>query len=271
MAKAVLEDDSLEDKRKKVMLQILNMLHKTKASHIGSCFSVLDILLVLYEKILNVDPTNPNFEKRDYLLLSKGHAAAALYAVLAERGFFDKKELDTYLQENSSFLGHASHHIKGVEFSTGSLGHAFSVALGMGLAGKNVYVILSDGELDEGSNWESFLFKAHHKLKNVKVIIDYNKIQSFGSVKNVIGLEPLREKFEAFGLKVLDVNGHDFDKLEEVLKEDFDVLIAHTIKGKGVSFMENSLAWHYKNPNEEELELAKEELLSKSYAITSSI
>lgn len=250
----------------------LRMVHAVNASHIGTCLSMADILAVLYGGVLNVRPKEPNWPNRDRLILSKGHGAAILYAALAEAGFFPVLDLETYCRLGSRFTGHISHHVPGVEVSTGSLGHGLSFGTGMAMAAKSdgapwrVFVILSDGELDEGSNWEPILFAPHHKLDNLVAIVDYNKIQSFGSVEEVMPLEPLRAKWEAFGWAVHEVDGHDHGALQSKLGElpfvpgKPSVLLAHTVKGKGVSFMENDLAWHYRSPDAALLKQALEEL-----------
>jgi transketolase len=232
-----------------------------------------DLLAVLYSKILHIDPTSPDWPNRDRFILSKGHGAAIVYAVLAERGFFPLEYLDTYCQDGSKLAGHiTSHAVPGVEVSTGSLGHGLPIGCGLALAGKRdsrpyrVFVMLSDGELDEGSNWEAILFAPQHQLDNLIVIVDYNKIQSFGSVKDVLELEPLADKWRAFRWAVRETDGHDYEQIEDVLTDvPFEpgkpsVIIAHTVKGKGVSFMENRLAWHYKSPNDEQLAQALAEL-----------
>lgn len=188
-------------------------------------------------------------------------------------GFFDRDLLKTFYQKGSLLLGHAHYKVPGIELSTGSLGHALSVATGVALAGKykgksyKTVVLLSDGELDEGSNWEALLFAAHYQLKNLYIIIDYNKIQSLDRVENTLALEPLRKKFEAFNCEVLECNGHDHEEIEKTLKMFSDatkphILIAHTVKGKGVSFMEDTVLWHYRSPQDKEYEIAKEELLN---------
>ena len=258
---------------KRVRLHTLRMVHAAKASHVGSCFSMTDILAVLYGSIMRVNPRRPEWDERDRFILSKGHGAAAIYAVLAERGFFPTAWLDTYCRDGTHLAGHITHHgVPGVEMSSGSLGHGLSTASGMALAGKRdgspfrVYALLSDGELDEGSIWEAVLFAPHHKLDNLTAIVDYNKIQSFGTVAEVLPLDPLGDKWKAFGWNVIEVDGHD----HEALLDAFDqahavagkptVVIAHTVKGKGVSFMENNLAWHYKSPDEAQLAAACSEL-----------
>jgi transketolase len=241
----------------------LKMVYEAKASHIGGALSMADILAVLFCRILNFDSSNPQMKDRDRLLLSKGHTCTCLYAALALKGFFDLELLNTYTQDGSVFISHASHLVPGVEFSTGSLGHALSVGCGMSLASKRkkenykTYVIVSDGELDEGSNWESILFAPQHKLNNLILIIDYNKIQSLGAVKEVINLDPLGKKFEAFNWEVYEIDGHDHSAIYNALNsfkqnEKPKVIVANTIKGKGVDFMENKLLWHYKSPSEAE-------------------
>lgn len=257
---------------KSIRSHTLHMVHKANASHVGSCFSMADLISVLYTQILKIDPSNPDVHPRDRFILSKGHAAAILYAALAESGFFSVSLLDSYCENGSLLTGHVNYHVPGIEVSTGSLGHGLPIACGMSLAmistenSSKVYVILSDGELDEGSNWEAILFAAHHKLDNLVVIVDYNKIQSFGTVEQVLNLDPLADKWKSFGWAVKEINGHDTNEIEKTLKSipfiqgKPSVVIAHTIKGKGVSFMENNLAWHYKSPNLEELTLALTEL-----------
>ena len=256
----------------KIRIAALKMAHKANSSHIGSCLSIADIIAVLYDRILNVDPENPDWPDRDRFLLSKGHAAPAIYAALAEKGFFPTKWLDDYCVNGSPLMEHMNHKVPGIELSTGSLGHALSVGCGMALAAKRnlqnyrVFVLLSDGELDEGSNWEAILFAAHHNLDNLTAIVDYNKLQGFGTVEQVIRLEPLTDKWISFGWSVAEIDGHNhqqiFDKLYKVPleKNKPTVIIANTIKGKGVSFMENKLEWHYKSPNDEQLQIALKEL-----------
>jgi transketolase len=249
------------------------MTHRANSSHIGSCLSIADLLAVLYGGQLRVDPTRPQWEERDRFILSKGHAAAALYAALAERGFFPLSWLETYCRDGSHLAGHVtSPGVHGVEVSTGSLGHGLSIACGMALAAKRdarshrIFVLLSDGECDEGSTWEAALFAPHHHLDNLIAIVDYNKIQSLGSVKEVLDLNPLPAKWRAFRWGVREINGHDFAQIRDCLQdvpfepERPSCIIAHTVKGKGISFMENKLAWHYKSPNREELTQALAEV-----------
>jgi transketolase len=249
----------------------LVMTHNANASHIGGALSIADILAVLYEKVLNVFPQEPNHPDRDRFLLSKGHACSALYAVLSLKGFFKEELLDTYSKNGSSFITHVSHKVPGVELSTGSLGHALSVGCGIALGSKRkqnnvkTYVVVSDGELDEGSNWEAILFAPQHKLDNLILIVDYNKIQSLGRTEDVLSLEPIKSKFEAFNWDTIEVDGHDHEAIYHALispskNERPKVIIAHTVKGKGVDFMENQLLWHYRSPNDKQLEDATEQI-----------
>jgi transketolase len=223
--------------------------------------------------VLRVDSVHPDWPDRDRFVLSKGHGCAALYAVLAERGFFPLEWLDTFCQNGSRLPGHATHaYLPGVEVSTGSLGHGLSIACGIALAAKRdgktyrVFALLSDGECDEGSTWEAVLFASHHRLDNLIAIVDYNKIQSLGRVEEVINLEPFAEKWRSFGWAVREVDGHDVLEIEETLTQvPFEAgrpscVIAHTVKGKGVSFMEDKLLWHYRSPQGEEFEAALAEL-----------
>jgi transketolase len=250
----------------------LRMVSRSNASHIGSCLSMADILAVLYTRVLRIDSSMPRCPDRDYFILSKGHAAAILYAALAERGFFPADELLTYCETASRLTGHVSHGVPGVEVSTGSLGHGLPMAVGFALAARadarasKVFCLLSDGECDEGSNWEAILFAPHHRLDNLIAIVDYNKIQSFGRVSEVLDLEPLVDKWRAFRWNTIEVDGHDLAELQRALSGapaqigKPTVVIAHTVKGRGVSFMENRLEWHYKSPSSEQLERALAEL-----------
>lgn len=250
----------------------LQMVHNARASHIGGALSMSDILAVLYNEVLNIDPFYPEDPDRDRFLLSKGHACTGLYAALALKGFFPVEELDSYAQDGSIFISHTNHNIPGVEISAGSLGLTLSVSCGLALAARRkkanwrTYCLISDGELDEGSNWEAILFAPQLELDNLTLIIDYNKIQSLGFVKDVIDLNPLRDKFIAFRWETFEVDGHDHTQLKNVFKKSEalnckpKVIIAHTVKGKGVSFMEDKLMWHYRSPNQEQLGDAINEL-----------
>lgn len=257
---------------RRIRIQSVTLTSLRQSPHVGSALSVADILAVLYNDILNINPNDPLSPERDRFILSKGHACVGVYSVLAEKGFFSGEKLNTFLLNGSVFPGHISHHeVPGVEFSTGSLGHGLPVGAGMALAAKadsknfRTFVLLSDGECDEGSTWEAALFAAHHKLDNLVAIIDYNKIQSMGMVKEIMNLEPLAGKFSSFGWTVKVVDGHNVVELKEALLSTPEinkplVIIANTVKGKGVSFMENSVLWHYKSPQGADLERALNEL-----------
>ena len=262
---------SLKDFAKSLRLSAVRMVNAGNSSHIGSILSSADILAVLYGSILNVDPKDPKWEKRDRFILSKGHAGAGVYAALAERGFFSKDLLKNHYKNGSIFSGHVSHkNVPGVEFSTGSLGHGLGVGTGMAYAAKlanqehKIYVLLSDGECDEGSNWEAILFASHHGLSNLRVIVDYNKLQSLKSTDETLSLEPFLEKWKSFGWDVVEADGHNHDDLIKVMsrssKDKPSCVIAHTVKGKGVSFMENKVLWHYRSPQDKEFNDAISEL-----------
>ena len=265
--------DSLAHLARRIRAHALRMIHRAQVSHIGTCLSMADLLAVLYGQALHVEPGRPDWPDRDRLILSKGHGAAIVYAVLAEKGFFPVEWLDTDCQDDSHLAGHITHQgVPGVEVSTGSLGHGLSIGCGMALAAKQdrrpyrVFVIMSDGECDEGSTWEAVLFAPHHRLDNLIAIVDYNKIQSFGTMKEVLDLEPFADKWRAFRWAVREIDGHDYEQIECALSSvPFEpgkpsVVIAHTVKGKGVRFMEHQLAWHYKSPNAEQLAQALAEL-----------
>jgi len=258
---------------KEIRKKILKMMYESKAAHIGSCLSCVDILTVLYFKILKIDPKNPLAENRDRFILSKGHAVASLYAILSKRGFFPEEILDTYCQSGGKLPGHSTlGTVPGIEITTGSLGHGLSVGAGIALAGKRdekkyrVFVLMSDGECEEGSIWEAALFAHHHKLDNLIGIVDYNKLQAFGRIKDILDLEPLFKKWQSFGWEVKEIDGHNFSEIEKVFskipfkKGKPSLVIAHTIKGKGVSFMENKMEWHYYNLNKEQYQQALKEL-----------
>lgn len=258
---------------KRIRLHALNMTSRGGSSHIGAALSVADILAVLYGGALNVDPAEPKHPDRDRFILSKGHAGAAVYAALAEAGFFPLEKLNTHYQDGSDLSGHVSHKgIPGVELSTGSLGHGLSVGAGMAKAaqlrgaGHRVVVLLSDGECDEGSNWEAILFAAHHKLDNLVAIVDYNKIQSLAPVADTLALEPFADKWRSFGWSVVEADGHDHEQLRECMaripaeSQKPTCILAHTVKGRGVSFMENTVLWHYRTARGEELAAALLEL-----------
>ncbi|OQW46783.1 MAG: transketolase [Proteobacteria bacterium SG_bin7] len=261
---------------KKIRIHALQMTSRGGSSHIAAILSMADILAVLYGRILEYNTKSLKWNNRDRFILSKGHAGAGLYATLAEVGFFSTDLLKTHYQNGSDLSGHVSHKVPGVEFSTGSLGHGLSVATGMALAAKidkkhhRVFCLLSDGELDEGSNWEAILFAQHHKLDNLVAVIDYNKIQSLDKVENTIRLEPLTDKWKAFGWNVVEVDGHNHTELLNTFSDlpfgsdKPTCVIAHTTKGRGVSFMENTVLWHYRTAKDEEFNKALAELENNS-------
>jgi len=257
---------------RQIRIDALHMTSSGGSSHIGAVFSMADILAVLYGCVLKVDPSNPRWTDRDRFILSKGHAGAGVYAALARSGFFSPDKLSTHYRDGSDLSGHVSHKgVPGVELSTGSLGHGLSVGAGMAYgarldeASHRVFVLLSDGECDEGSTWEAVLFAAHHRLDNLVAVIDYNKIQSLAPVADTIALEPFADKWRAFGWAVTEVDGHDHDQLTTALRKIPDsrqphCVIAHTTKGKGVSFMENTVLWHYRTARGDEFDSALQEL-----------
>lgn len=250
----------------------VDMTHLGKSSHVASVLSIADILALLYGKVLQIDPQNPCCDERDRFILSKGHAGAGVYAALAEVGFFSRDRLKTHYQNGSNLSGHVSHkNNPGVEFSTGSLGHGLSVGAGIALNGKlmkkcyKTFVLMSDGECDEGSNWEAILFAGHKRLDHLTAVVDYNKLQSLTSTTDTLDLEPFADKWRAFGWHVREVDGHDHDELGKAFQQPHEpgkpkCIIAHTLKGKGVSFMENSVLWHYRSPQGAEYLAAKREL-----------
>ena len=240
------------------------MIHHANASHIGGCFSMAELIGVLYSDVLKLQPSNPGWADRDRFILSKGHSTALLYAALAEKGFFPVRELMEYGRDGSRLLTHVSHRVPGVEFSTGSLGHGLPFACGRALAAQRLghpwrtFVMLSDGELDEGSNWEAILFAGHHRLGRLVAIIDYNGIQSLGDVAEVLELHPLGDKFRACHWDVQEIDGHDIPSIQAALGGDRErhsaplAVIARTVKGKGVDFMEHQLKYHYSPPRTQE-------------------
>jgi transketolase len=251
---------------------VVAMTSRGNSSHVGSCLSMADIVAVLYGRILKLDPAQPSWDGRDRFVLSKGHAGACVYAALAERGFFPIEWLEQHYRNGSIFSGHVSHKgVPGVELSTGSLGHGLGVATGMAMqlrrrgGAQRVFAVLSDGECDEGSNWEAILFAGHHRLANLCAVIDYNKLQSLAAVSETLSLEPFEDKWRAFNWSVIRIDGHDHEALTAALEAPADparptCVIADTVKGKGVSFMENEVLWHYRSPQGEELAEALAEL-----------
>lgn len=239
----------------------IEMTHLSGGSHIGPVLSVSDIVAVLYASVMNYDPRNPDWDERDRFILSKGHAGASIYAALAESGFFPVEELKTHYQNGSRLSGHVSHHLPGVDFSTGSLGHGLSAGTGMALAAKQdgkghrVFVVTGDGECDEGSLWEAALFANHFRLNNLVLLVDHNHMQSLDTCQNTLDLDSLAAKFAAFGWHAVEVDGHDHQQLKAALQLDPSrakptAIICNTVKGKGISFMENDVLWHYRFPHE---------------------
>lgn len=238
----------------------IEMTHLSGGSHIGAVLSVADIMAVLYADVLKYDPKNPESDERDRFILGKGHAGAAVYAALAECGFFPVSQLKTHYADGSMLSGHVSHAVPGVDFSTGSLGHALPAAAGMALAAKKdgkahrVFTVLGDGECDEGSVWEAALFSNHYKLSNLVAIVDHNHMQSLDFCEKTIELEDFASKWKSFGWNVMELDGHDRDALKNAILNIKSVkptvIIANTVKGKGVSFMENNILWHYRFPHD---------------------
>ena len=257
----------------RVRMGIIEATHGGKSGHPGGSLSAADVLTYLYFKEMQIDPQNPQDPDRDRFVLSKGHAAPGLYSVLAERGFFPVADLPTLRRSGSYLQGHPNMNtVPGVDMSTGSLGQGVSAACGMALGAKisekpvNVYTILGDGEVEEGECWEAFMFAAHYKLSNLCVFLDRNHLQIDGTTETVMDSHPLEEKLKAFNFNVLTINGHDYDAIESAIKafhaenDKPTCIILDTIKGKGVSFMENAVEWHGKGPNDDEYKVAMEEL-----------
>ncbi|MEW5756392.1 MAG: transketolase [Pseudomonadota bacterium] len=249
----------------------LEMVHRANASHIGGALSAADILAALYGRILKVRPEEPAWPERDRFVMSKGHCCVGLYSALALRGFFSTERLQRYAQPGSLLMGHASHKVPGVEWSTGSLGQGLGLAAGQAYAGKlrnsawRVYALLSDGELNEGSTWEAVMFAGHHRLEKLCMVIDKNGQQAMGVTAGILDLGAVAEKIQAFGWEACEVDGHDLDALVTALSAPPAgkprCVVAHTVKGKGVAYMEHNLKWHYSAPHTRELfELALEQL-----------
>jgi transketolase len=264
---------SLETARA-VRSHVLRMTSGGRSSHVGSALSCADILAVLYDLVLRLDETDPEWADRDRFIMSKGHAGAALYAVLGERGFFPTDLLDQHYQNGSFFSGHVSHvGVPGVELSTGSLGHGLSVGAGLAWRARQcgeqwrTYVLLGDGECDEGSVWEAAMFAHTHDLHNLVAVVDYNRLQAMGPTEETAKLEPFADKWRAFGWDTIEVDGHDHGQLTAALAilspTNPRCVLAHTVKGKGVSFMENDIAWHYQHASDDELRRALDEVAAR--------
>lgn len=256
----------------KIRAHALRMTHRGKSGHVGSMLSMAELLAVLYTRILRVDPANPKKPDRDRFLLSKGHGGAAVYAALTERGFFPREWLSGYYLDEGKLMGHISHHVPGVEFSTGSLGHGLPVACGMALAAKRAgwpyryFCLMSDGDCNAGATWEAMLLAGHHQFDNLTVIVDYNRVQALGHSRDVLDLEPLGDKIRACRWAYREVDGHDIQAIDAALhtlpfeKGKPSWLTAHTIKGKGVSFMENTVSCHYGSVDDAQLAQALREI-----------
>jgi transketolase len=258
---------------RRIRARLVEMSHVAETPHLGSALSCVDMLVAIYWGFLRIDPHEPLAESRDRFILSKGHAATALYAVLAERGFFDSAVLDTYNDDGGVLPEHPGLQcVPGVEAATGSLGHGLPLGLGMALAARirgfdsRCVVLMSDGECEEGSVWEAALFAPAQKLDSVVALVDYNKWQATGRSAQIMALDPLAEKWRAFGWDACEVDGHDLDALLGALRKPADgsgrprVIVAHTVKGKGVSFMEDDNNWHYRIPTADEVRRARDEL-----------
>ncbi len=253
---------------KKIRVDVLQMTHDAKSAHVGSCLSCADILAVLYGGAMNVKPDNPDWPERDRFILSKGHACAALYSVLSQRGFFSRSELANFYKNGSYLIGHANHNVPGVDVSTGALGDGLSIGWGMALANpkSKVYVLMGDGDCNEGMTWEAAMFAAHHKLNNLVAIVDHNSLQALGETDDILNLEPLADKWRFFGWFGGDIDGHNLHEIEiacpphPFIKDQPTFIIANTVKGKGVSFYDNKVEFHYRSPTDAELERALEEL-----------
>ncbi|MDR0664561.1 MAG: transketolase [Helicobacteraceae bacterium] len=249
---------------------ILSGLHNSLQSHIGSCLSCIDILSVLYNSVLRLEPHNPQAPNRDRLLLSKGHAIFALLVCLAYRGFIDRSDLDAYCSDGSRYTGHPIRdNVPGVEITSGSLGHGLPMASGMAVACRikgdlgKVFCLMGDGECNEGAVWEAAMFAAKHRLNNLIAIVDRNRLQSYGRDEQVLDMGDLAAKFATFGWKTLNIDGHNYDEIEEAMRVTSEkpiAVIAHTIKGKGISFMEDKQEWHFLSPKEEHYKAGMKEL-----------
>lgn len=272
--------DKLRHLARELRFRTVRTSHLSGTPHLGSCLSCIDLLVYLYWAVLRIDPRNPKDGARDRFILSKGHAAPALFQVLAERGFFAVEDLEQYGSEGSIFGEHppAPKYLPGIEAATGSLGHGLSIGVGMALAARiraadyRTFVVLSDGECNEGSVWEAALMAAAQKLQSLTIFVDYNKWQATGRSNEVLGIAPLAEKWKSFGWFVKEIDGHDFLAIEEAINERDalgrpKVIVAHTVKGRGISFMEDDNNWHYRIPSADEVRKAALELQIPSQAV----
>ncbi|MBE8949160.1 MAG: transketolase [Quinella sp. 3Q1] len=263
---------NLKKKAFELRKDVVEMIYRAKSGHIGGDFSLMEILVDLYYKQMNLTPENFKDADHDRFILSKGHAIEALYVVLADRGFFPKKDLDTFGTFGSKYIGHPTNKVNGIEMNTGSLGHGLGVGVGMALAGKmdgknyRVYVVMGDGEVAEGSVWEAAMAGSHYKLDNLTAFVDRNHLQISGTTEQVMNLKSQENRWAAFGWNVISIPGNDLDAVDNAvalakkIKDKPTVIIAHTVKGFGVSFMEDNLVWHHRVPNDEEYQAALQEL-----------
>lgn len=263
---------ALKAKAAQIRMDLLKMIHRAKAGHTGGSLSNTDILTALYYRVMKIDPANPKWEDRDRFIASKGHSVESLWCILADLGFFPKEELKTFSQFGTRLIGHPNNKVPGIEMNTGALGHGLSISVGMALAAKRegkgyrVFCLMGDGEQAEGSVWEAAMAGAHYKLDNLVGIIDRNRLQISGPTEEVMGLEPLEEKWTAFGWNVVSIDGNDMEALVRTFEAvpyvpgKPTLVMANTVKGKGVSFAENVPHWHHHVPNDEQLELALAEL-----------
>jgi len=271
---------NLNAKSAAIRSEVLKLIYHAKTGHTGGALSSTDIMVNLYYHTMNISPSLTEDPNRDRFILSKGHSVEPFWCILADRGFFPKEELGTFSSFGSKLIGHPNNKMNGVEMNTGSLGHGLSVGCGMALAAKKqkkdyrVFVLMGDGEQAEGSNWEAAMFGAHYGLDNLVAIIDRNGLQISGRTEEVMGLNPLNEKWKAFGWEVVEINGHDHEALSKeldkraVVKGKPKLIIAHTVKGKGVSFIENQVAWHHKVPSDTQLEIGLKELEASVMEVT---
>ena len=272
-------NEALKAKQYALRKSIITMIYKAKTGHIGGDMSVCDILNVLYNKHMNITPENWESGNHDHFILSKGHSVEALYSVLSDKGFFPKEDLETFSQYKSKYIGHPNNKIKGIEMNSGSLGHGLSVGVGMALAecmnksGNRVYVVMGDGELGEGSVWEGAMAGGHYKLDNLTAVVDRNRLQISGTTEQVMTQDSQDERWAGFGWNVIHAVGNDIDALDEAFTKAKEtkgkptVIIADTIKGFGVSFIENQVGWHHRVPTDDEYTKAMEELSAKEAAV----
>jgi transketolase len=276
----IYSDRELEIKSAELRLHLLKYIKMANAGHTGGDLSCMDILNVLYNDVLRISPENMNDPRRDRYIQSKGHSVEALYVVLAQRGFFEMSDLETLSRYKSPYVGHPTRKVRGIEFNTGALGHGMAISAGIALAAKmdksdyRAFTLLGDGELAEGSNWEAAMFASHNKLDNLVAILDHNTLQITGTYKEVCNPCPIDEKFKAFGWSVIEADGHKISELRTLLnqvpleKNKPTFIIANTVKGKGVSFMENVIKWHHGVPDDEQYALAMQELEEKLNELT---